>query len=144
MTTRLLPGDPPYIAALLDNHARLNIRTFADGTELPTISIQGDLPALEWLADVTGVTVQLIPKGYNRHQCSDHCPQAHTRVESTSRRWTLTGARATIVLQQVNIYMRVQDRDARRLADLGRGVGFKPATVADMEAHGWTVPEELG
>lgn len=134
------PADLAYAAALIDSFAVLNVRDVHD-TALPQVTIQGKIAALGWLADITGVKVIEVTKGYNRHQCSEHCPDAHMRIESTTGRWVVTGARATIVLHNVAPYMRVQGADARRLVEAGQQIGYKTQVVNDMVRLGWAVPE---
>lgn len=136
----LTEPDLAYAAALVDSFAALRTRRAGD-TELPEVTIQGKIAALPWLAERTGVKIIEVTKGYNRHQCSDHCPQAHTRIESTTGRWVMTGARATIVLYNIAPFMHVQARRARDLVEAGQEIGYKTNVVNDMTRLGWMVPE---
>lgn len=136
----LSPADLSYVAALVDSFARLKVREVHE-TPLPEVTIQGRIAALPWLADLTGVKIIEITKGYNRHQCTDHCPQAHTRIESLTGRWVLTGARATIVLFNVLPYLRVQRREALQLVGTGQTIGYKTNVVNDMKRLGWEAPD---
>lgn len=135
-------ADLAYVAALIDQFGRLKTRTVND-TELPEVLIQGRIPALEWLAGLTGTRVVEINKAYARHQCSEHCPDRHTDIVSVTGRWVVTGARATVVLYNVGPFMR--DEGKRHLASTlvwqGQTVGFKGNVVNDMAARGWAVPE---
>jgi hypothetical protein len=140
MSRRLTRADLGYVAALLDQHARLTLRAYR-GTQLPELIVQGRIAALPWLAEVTGSKVIDIPKGYNRHQCSEHCKDAHTRIESVTQRWSVTGARATILLYNVEPYMRVQGADARRLMAAGAQIGYKRTVVEEMRGLDWEIPE---
>lgn len=133
--------DRAYVAALLDAFGRLTSRALSTGVELPEVSIQGRVAALDWLAEVTGTKVVEIPKGYNKHQCAEHCTERHTRVDSMTRRWVVTGARATIVLHNVEPFLRVHGALARNLVWVGQRVGYKDAVARDMAGRGWTVPE---
>ena len=137
---KLAPADLAYAAALIDSFAVLTTRRVGEA-ELPQVTIQGKVAALPWLAEVSGVKVIEVAKDYARHQCSEHCPDRHTRIESTTRRWQLTGARATVVLYSVEPYLRVQARTARGLVEVGQGLGFKTDVVNDMTRLGWTIPE---
>lgn len=138
--TPLPPADLAYAAALVDSFAVLTTRRVRE-TELPQVTIQGKIAALPWLAELTGVKIIELVKGYDRHQCSEHCPDRHMRIESTTSRWQLTGARATVVLHSIEPYLRVQARTARSLVDAGTGIGFKTDVVNDMVRLGWTIPE---
>ncbi len=137
----LTEADLAYAAALIDSFARLSVRDLPNGTQLPEVVIQGRIEALDWLAGVTGTSVAVIPKAYNRHQCSEHCPEAHTRIESQTRRWVVSGARATIVLAAVERFMRVQGRLARHLAEAGQRIGYKRTVVDEMRGLGWPIPQ---
>lgn len=133
--------DLAYVAALVDSLAVLRVREYR-GTPLPEVTIQGArLAALDWLAGLTGVRVVVIGKDYTQHRCAAHCPDRHTHVQGRTRRWQLTGARATVVLAAVEPFMRVQGREARQLVEAGRAIGWKGNVVADMAALGWVVPE---
>lgn len=134
-------ADLAYAAALVDSFAVLRVREYR-GTGLPEVTIQGArIAALDWLAESTGVKVVVIGKGYNRHQCSEHCPERHTRIDSATRRWQVTGARATVVLAAIEPYLRTKGREARELIDAGRAIGYKGNVVVDMAALGWPIPE---
>lgn len=138
----LSPADLAYAAALVDTFATLKLRALPSGTDLPEVVLQGKrIAALDWLAAVTGSKVAVIGKDFHRHQCSEHCPDKHTRIESSTRRLVLSGARATIVLHALAPFMRVQGAEARRLADAGRVLGYKTNVVNDMRRLGWAVPE---
>lgn len=137
---RVQPEDLPYVAALIDNFGALRPRV-ANGNELPEIHIQGKVPAMHWLAELTGVRVIDIEKSYNRHQCSEHCPAKHTHIVSMTGRWVVTGARATIVLHNVERFMRVQGRRARDLVAMGQAVGYKGNVINDMTRLGWEIPD---
>lgn len=141
MARDLSQADLAYIAALLDAFALLRLRD-VNGTSLPQVTIQSKrVASLDWLAEVTGVAVMGISKDFHRHQCTDHCPTKHTRIEAKTRRWQLTGARATIVLHAVEPFMRVQGREARLLVEEGLTIGYKTDVVNEMRALGWAIPE---
>jgi len=140
VSTKLEPAELAYAAALVDSFAVLRVRDYR-GTGLPEVTIQGKLAALDWLALITGVTVRTIPKSYSRHQCTEHCPDKHMRIESSSLRWQVTGARATIVLHGCAPFMRVQTRDAWKLIESGLAIGYKTDVVNDMTRRGWEIPD---
>lgn len=140
MSVHLVDGDLAYVAALVDAHARLTLRSYR-GTELPEVIIQGRIAALPWLAEVTGSKVIEVAKDYNAHRCAEHCTERHMHVASVTQRWSVTGARATIVLHSVERFMRVQGREARRLVEAGQRIGYKRTVVDELRGLGWTVPE---
>lgn len=137
----IAPTDLAYAAALVDNLARLSART-VHGTELPQVTIQGKQPGLEWLAEITGVALIPVNRQYTRHVCSEHCPEAHSPIESRSRRWHLTGARATVVLWNLDPYLRNPEasREARRLVGVGLAAGYKGNVAVDLTRLGWELP----
>jgi hypothetical protein len=136
----LSDADRAYAAALLDQFGRLTLRPY-QGTELPEVIVQGKVAALGWLGERTGAKVIEIPKAYNAHRCAEHCTEKHMHVESTTQRWSVTGARATIVLHTLQGYMRVQDRRARELVEAGQRIGYKRTVVDEMRELGWDIPE---
>src|SRR5438105_3245627 len=105
-------ADKAYIAALVDTLGKLTSRV-VHADELPVVTIQGKHAVLPWLAEVTGVKAMRLAKSYDRHQCSQHCPSKHTGIESWSYRWQLTGARAAVLLANIEPYLRLQAADAR-------------------------------
>ena len=129
-------ADKAYIAALIDSLGKLTSRV-VHRDELPVVSIQGKHAVLPWLAEVTGVRVMELEKNYTRHQCTEHCPDKHMPIESWTYRWQVTGARAAVVLSNVEPYLRLQAAGARRLIDMAQAVEFKPPTVQDMLDRGW-------
>lgn len=137
---RLTTADLAYAAALIDNLATLRLRELGP-SQLPVVSIAGRIGALTWLGEVTGVKVVETRRAYTRHNCTEHCPEAHARIESRSGRWSVTGMRATIVLANVEEYLRVQATDARQLVEAGLGVQYQGQVVNDMRRLGWSIPD---
>lgn len=135
----MTPADLAYIGALVDNLGKLTTRVVTRD-ELPVLTIQGKHAVLPWLAEVTGVRLIELDKSYSRHQCSEHCPDKHMPIESWTHRWQVTGARAIVVLYNVEPYMRVQDHEARVLLRLGGLVQVKGTTMNDMARLGWATP----
>lgn len=136
----LSTSDLAYAAALIDNFGKLKTRRVGE-RELPEVIIQGKIRTLPWLAYITGVKLIEVSKGYHRHQCSQHCPTAHTEIVSVSNRWVLTGARATIVLHNVEPFMRAHGREARALVEVGQAVGYRGGVVNSMTTLGWKIPD---
>ena len=73
--------------------------------------------------------------------CSEHCGEKHQHVQSMSGRWSVTGAKATVVLWNIRPYQHLQVKAADTALVVGLGTGYKPATVARMAELGWDVPE---
>jgi hypothetical protein len=134
------PTDFAYVAALVDNLGKLSSRV-VHRDELPVVTIQGKHAALPWLAEVSGVQLMQLDKSYTRHQCSEHCPDKHMPIDSWTHRWQVTGARAIVVLWNVEPYMRAQAAEARRLLRLGGLVAVKGTTIFDMAERGWPLPD---
>lgn len=135
--------DCAYVAAVVDSLAVLTTRKVASGY-IPVLTIQGKHQILPWLAEVTGVSLMTLNKSYERHVCTEHCPDKHQNVETWTQRWQLSGARATVVLQAIRPYLRLQQQDADRLINLGMEVDAKPATLSAMIRLGWDVPQPQG
>lgn len=133
-------SDFAYIAGLVDTLGKLTSRT-VHRDELPVLTIQGKHDILPWLADVTGVQVMRLEKGYSRHQCGEHCPDKHTVIASWTYRWQVVGARAIVVLYNIEPYLRLQDREARRLLRIGGQVEVKGSVIHDMAELGWPLPD---
>lgn len=134
----VIDTDLAYIAALVDQFGRLSLRELPGGSVIPEVTIQNKrISALSWLAEITGVSVVRVGKDYHKHQCSDHCPGKHTRVESETRRWQVSGTKATILLHAIEPFMRVQATEARNLVWAGHQCGQKPHVVAEMKLLGW-------
>lgn len=129
-----------YIAALVDSLAKLTSRT-VHRHELPVVTIQGKYEILPWLASGTGVQLMKLDKGYARHQCSEHCPEKHMVIASWTYRWQLVGARATILLDNIYPFLRLQRATAGRLIELGQDAGAKAPTIEDMKRLGFTTGE---
>lgn len=135
-------GDFAYAAGLIDALGVLTLRA-QPGTlsDLPVVTISGNPVAVGWLAERTGTKVVQTKRDYTRHRCTEHCPEAHDQIVSTSSRWSVTGTRATIVLHTVMPYLRAQHEMATELVARGLTIGWKGSVVADMTALGWSVPE---
>lgn len=132
--------DAAYVAALVDTLGKLTSRVVSRD-ELPVVTIQGKHDILPWLAAQTGVKIMKLDKNYTRHQCTEHCPDKHMGIESWTYRWQLVGARAALLLREIEPYMRLQAREARRLIELSEHIAFKPAVVADMRRKLSTFPQ---
>lgn len=136
----LTQTDIAYCAAILDNSAALRSRALGPSL-LPVIQVSGRYPALEWLGEITGTKVIDTRRGYSRHNCTEHCPDRHAHIQSESRRWTVTGMRATIVLVNVLPYLRYQCDRAQVLLEQGLSVQYQGQVVNEMASLGWQIPD---
>lgn len=133
--------DLAYAAAMIDMQAKLRVRELS-GVQLPMVALHGNfVGSLEWIATLTGTKVTKTARDYHRGACAEHCPEPHTHVKSTSARWAVSGARATILLHNLLPYLRVQRETALELIEVGKTVGYKGQVVVEMRRAGWEIPE---
>lgn len=136
----LAEADLAYVAALVDTFANLSLRK-AGPAVLPNVAIHCPNAAmLTWLGTITGTKVVTTRRDYLRHGCATHCEEAHVHIRSTSGRWVLTGARATMLLAAIEPHVRFRAAEVAELIQVGLEAGHKGATVAAMAALGWPVP----
>jgi hypothetical protein len=132
-----------YLAAVVDTQSIIRLRTTGDGTDLPMLALHGpNVALLEWLAELTGTKVTVTRRTYSKHGCAEHCPEKHQHIVSTSGRWSVSGAKATIVLDAVTPYLRWQYAAAIEAVRVGVTAPTKPATARKMHALGWPIPVE--
>lgn len=144
MTQSLSQADLAYLAGVLDAQGHIAIRTTADGTQLPQLSLSGpNVALLQWLGDLTGVRPIVTTRAYAKAGCSEHCATKHRHVTSTSGRWQLSGAKATVVLAAIQPFLRLQLDEAAQAVELGMAAPFKPATPNKMQQLGWPIPSGL-
>ena len=96
---------------------------------------------LGYLAKLTGTRAVTTRRQYVKAGCSEHCREKHQHVMSVSGRWSVTGAKATVVLWNIRPYIHLQSEAVQTALVVGLGAGFKPATVARMAELGWDVPD---
>jgi len=132
--------DLAYVAAVVDTMANLRERT-SSASPLPEVQVNcANLPLLAWLEAVTGAKHFPTDREYTRHRCAQHCVEPHQHVRSRSGRWSVTGARATVLLHNVHPYLRLRADEAAALIQLGLAAGWKSNAVEGMLALGWTLP----
>lgn len=146
MTEPHIPSDRPearrdvpvlWCAGMCDALAIYRVRD-ADGTKLPSVSISTTrTAALQRLADLTGAKLTVVRRRYDRLGCGEHCTSPHLHVDSTTVRWSLTGARATIFSEAVTPHLITTRDEALAVLEVGRAAPHKPATRRKMEALGW-------
>lgn len=140
--TRLSERQLAYIAGVVDVMAAMRLREAHSGNQLPWVGISTpNLAMVQWLADRTGVTVTTVTRSYNRDGCALHCPEPHVHIHSQTGRWSISGARATVMLYNLLPYLELQAESAKELLDVGLRCGRKFNTGAKMAALGWEIPE---
>lgn len=129
-----------YIAGILDANAIFRVRD-VNGTKLPGVFVHGlHIELLQVLADSTGTAVTVIKRDYNGVRCAEHCPEKHVHTISVSGRWSVTGAKATVLLHNVVPHLRVQRVVAQEVLEVGLGAPHKAGTVVKMKDLGWEIP----
>ena len=130
--------DAAWLAGVLDAIGRIRVRYADSGTALAEVAVSSPhVELLEKVAAMTGVKVTPVRRDYNRLGCSEHCREPHLHVESITGRWSLTGARAVIVLRAIRPHLVVLGPDADRVLAYAGDAPFKKATVDKMRALGW-------
>lgn len=130
-----------YLAGVLDMHAVIRTRKGADG-DLPSIAMHGpQTDMLEFLANLTGTRAIVTRRDYTKAGCAEHCAEKHQHIVSVSGRWSVTGAKATVLLWNVRPYMRLQTDVATAAIGSGLRAGYKPATLKNMRDLGWDLPD---
>ena len=133
-------ADLAYLAAVIDTQGRISTRQVREAV-LPQLAVSGPNESLlRWLGDITGVRPVVTARDYGRHPCAVHCVEPHQHVRSLSGRWSVSGAKATVVLHAVLPYLRFQRDEALQAVELGLASRYKPATVVKMQALGWIPP----
>jgi hypothetical protein len=111
------------------------------GAVLPIIAMScGDGQLLRWLGEITDVRSIVTLRTYDKHRCLEHCTEAHDHIDSVSGRWSVTGAKATVVLCATLPYVRFHVPEWERAVGLGLGANKKPKTVQTMKDLGWPMP----
>lgn len=130
-----------YVAAILDSQAVIRTRDAA-GVSYPYVALSGsNAPLLRFLAGVTGMKAVVTRRSYAKAGCAEHCKEKHLHVVSESGRWSISGAKATVVLAAVLPYLRLQVEEARGALLVGLSAPFKSATLRQMDRLGWPIPE---
>ena len=140
----LTEAELAYLAGVLDTRAVVRVRGATDRSGdawLPMIAMScGDAALLRWLGEITDVKSIITLRTYDKHRCLEHCTKAHDHIDSVSGRWSLTGAKATVVLCATRPYVRFHGERWDRAISVGLGANKKPSTVTKMQALGWAVP----
>lgn len=136
-----------WVAGVVDTLGNYNFRETPSGVVLPSVYVQTTKAELvKPLADLTGIKLVTVKKDYMRSGCGDHCDEPHQHVKSTSSRFGLVGARATVFVSAIFPYLRTRHDEATEVIRLGLEAKHKPATLQKMYELGWPVvrfPEPL-
>lgn len=134
-------ADLAYVAGIVDTMAVLRVRKYAEA-DLPMVAVHcPNLPLLGYLARLTGTKVTKTSRGYDRAGCSEHCPDKHQHITSTSGRWSVSGAKATVLLAAVRPFLRLQGYAADQVLEAAAKAPSKPATWQRMVELGWPLPD---
>lgn len=140
----LTQAELAYVAGVLDAQGHIAVRTTKDGTKLPQLALSGpNVALLRWLGDLTGVRPIMTTRTYSKAGCAQHCAAKHLHVTSTSGRWQISGAKATVVLAAIQPFLHWQITEAAEAVELGLSAPFKPATPTKMLALGWPIPDGM-
>lgn len=135
--------DLAYLAGVLDVLGRIWHRPSANGRRLPLLELNLKQPDLmAWLGEITGTDVVTTSRDYMRMGCAEHCAESHVHSVSTSTRWSVTGAKATIVLFNIEPYAFLKRPEVEFALGLGMMAEMRAQTVRSMRAKGWTIPPD--
>ncbi len=135
--------DLAYLAGVVDVLGRIWTRPSSNGRRLPLLELNANRPELmEWLSDLTRTDVVVTSRDYMRLGCAEHCSESHVHTVSTSTRWSVTGAKATIVLFNIEPYVFLKRPEVEYALGLGMMSEMRAQTVRDMKTRGWVVPPD--
>lgn len=127
-----------WCAGVIDVLGAIRLRKTETGAQLPAVFLSSARQdVLQTLAKMTGTKVTQVFRDYNRLGCGEHCDEAHQHVLSTTGRWSLTGARATVFLSAVEPHILIRKSEVAEAIAAGLTVPHKPATVQKMYELGW-------
>jgi hypothetical protein len=130
------------VAGVVDLLGLIRVRDLPNGTRLPVMQMHGNhMPTFTYLSELTGTKAIVVRRSYSRAGCAQHCKEKHQHITSVSGRWSLTGAKATIVLWNIRPYLRVQADRAEEALNVGLRTRFKAATLEKMRQLGWDIPQ---
>lgn len=137
----LADSEIAYVAAVVDTFARIKIRPTEAGTLIPTITISNPHRSmLAFMGQMTATKSFEVEKSYSKHRCGEHCPSRHEKIVSNSGRWSISGAKATVMLSAIQPYVRFQDEEVAEALEAGLAATKKAHTVASMQKIGWPLP----
>lgn len=132
-----------YIAGIIDCQANIRSMTTDDGTVLPLVAISTpNLALANYLGAMTGIKPFMVNRTYTKHRCLEHCDKPHEHIVSSTARWSISGAKATVLLNAVLPYVQIQKNEIEELAHLGLSAPKKKATPLKMQSLGWPLPQD--
>lgn len=131
-----------YVAGVLDSRGHIEVSMRHERPQ-PRLSVTTRrVHLLEHLATLTGTTVSVDARGYERKPCGEHCSERHSHVVRQSAKWRVDSCRATIVLFNVSPF--IVSQRAEVLEALRVGLDAYPAargnTATQMARLGWALP----
>lgn len=136
-------GTKAYMAGIVDMLGIIRLREMKTGVPIPYVGINtANRQLADFMAGLTDTKVTEVTRKYNKMQCTEHCtPEAHTHVDSTTYRWSVTGVKATILLVNIKPYLIFKTGDAANALKAGLEANYKPATYRKMKVLGWEIPD---
>ena len=136
-------GTKAYLAGMIDTIGIIRVREMKNTPPLPYVGINtANKQMVDFAAGITDAKVTEVTRKYNKMQCTEHCtPDAHTHVDSTTYRWSVTGVKATILLSNIKPYLIFKTTDAIEALKAGLEANYKPATYRKMKVLGWEIPD---
>ena len=129
-----------HVAGVLDVCGVFRVR-MVQNTALPMVAAHSTDPVLlGYLSRVTGVGVTEVKRNYSRFGCDEHCAEKHIHVNHSSLRWSVTGARAGILIYNVLPHLVLRHEQAEKVLDGTADAPFRKPTVQAMGRLGWQVP----
>jgi hypothetical protein len=138
---QVTPEQLAWLAGVIDTMGILRARRVGEN-DLPGVFLHTpNVRLLERVAEMTGTRVTIVTRSYSKVGCAEHCEDKHLHVSSKSGRWSVTGAKATVLLKNILPYLQLQRAEAEELLRDTEGAPFKRATLAKMAKLGWPIPE---
>lgn len=136
-------GTKAYMAGIVDHLGIIRVREMKNTPPLPYVGINtANRQLADFMAGLTDAKVTEVTRKYNKMQCTEHCtPDAHTHVDSTTFRWSVTGVKATILLINLKPYLIFKSVQAADALKAGLEANYKPATYRKMKVLGWDIPD---
>lgn len=137
-------ADRAWCAGIVDAMGSIGSRRMATGSNLVMVSLSTpNVLIAQTMARLTGVTVVMVVRNYNRKGCAEHCTEQHDHVTSVTARWQLVGIRARVFLAAVEPFVRLKSDEVAEALAVASDAPFKAATVRKMLNLGWPSLEEV-
>lgn len=135
-------GTKAYVAGIIDMVGLIRLRPMKNGNPpIPYVGVStNNKQVVDFLAGLTDTKVTVTHRKYGRHRCTQHCPTPCSDVDSTSYRWSVTGAKATVLLANIKRYLMFKTTVANEALEAAREANYKAATMRKMTVLGWDLP----